>query len=76
MKVKIYTTPTCQFCKVAKAFFKENDVEFEEVDVAADQAAAEAMVKKTGQMSVPQIEIGDEVVIGFDEKKLRELLSL
>ena len=76
MKVKIYTTPTCQFCKVAKAFFKENDVEFEEVDVAADQAAAEAMVKKTGQMSVPQIEIGDEVVIGFDEKKLRELLGL
>ena len=52
-KVKIYTTATCGFCKQTKAFFEANNVEFEEVDVGADQSAAQEMTEKSGQMGVP-----------------------
>jgi len=80
MKVSIYTTPTCPYCKQAKEFFKENNVEYEEIDVAADQKAAEEMVHKSGQMAVPVIVIEkdgkEDLVAGFDQKKLTQLLGL
>lgn len=75
-KVTIYTTPTCHFCHAAKAFFDENGVAYEDVDVAADQEKRTEMIDLTGQMGVPVIRIGDDVVVGFDEGKLKELLSL
>jgi glutaredoxin-like YruB-family protein len=75
-KVKVYSTPTCMFCKQAKAFLKENKVEYEDIDVSADQRAAEEMIEKTGQMGVPVIEVDNEVVIGFDKAKLEKLLGL
>ena len=76
MKVTIYSTPTCPFCQQAKDFFKENNVEFEDINVADDEKAAQKMIDLTGQMSVPQIMVGEEVVIGFDKPKLQELLGL
>ena len=75
-KVKVYSTPTCTFCKQAKQFLKDNNVEFENIDVSADQRAAEEMIEKTGQMGVPVIEVDNEVVIGFDKAKLEKLLKL
>lgn len=75
-KVKVYSTPTCTFCKQAKAFLKENKVEYEDIDVSADQRAAEEMIEKTGQMGVPVIEVGSDIVIGFDKAKLEKLLGL
>lgn len=74
--VTIYSTPTCGFCKAAKAFFKENNVAYTEYDVASDRERAQEMVSKSGQMGVPVITIGDALVVGFDESKLRELLSI
>lgn len=76
MDVTIYSTPVCHFCHAAKDFFKENNVEYTEHDVAADAEKRTEMVEMTGQMGVPVIRIGDDVIIGFDEPKLRELLSL
>ncbi len=76
MKVKIYTTPTCPYCKQAKDFFRENNIEFEEVDVAGDTKAAEAMLMNSGQLTVPQIEIDDELFIGFDQKALSDKLGI
>ena len=76
MKVKIYTTPTCPWCKKTKEFFKQHKVQYEEVDVAADQKAAEKMVEKSGQMGVPVIEIGDQILVGFDIPVLRKALKL
>jgi glutaredoxin 3 len=61
---------------MAKGFFKDNDVEFSEVDVAADQNKAKEMVDKSGQMGVPVIIVGDEVVIGFDRPKLSDALGI
>lgn len=74
--VSIYSTPFCHFCHAAKEFFTENKVEFTEYDVAADAKKRQEMIEITGQMGVPVIKIDEDVVIGFDEEKLRELLSL
>lgn len=80
-KVTIYTTPTCGFCKMAKDFFKQYNVTFLEKDVAADRAAAEEMIEKSGQMGVPVTVIaeptGEEaVVVGFDRRRLATVLGI
>jgi glutaredoxin 3 len=74
--VTIYSTPVCHFCHAAKDFFTANKVAYTEHDVAADAEKRQEMIEMTNQMGVPVIRIGDDVVIGFDEGKLRELLGL
>ncbi len=74
--VTIYSTPVCHFCHAAKDFFKENNVAYTEHDVAADLEKRSEMIDMTGQMGVPVIRINDDVVIGFDEAKLKELLAI
>jgi len=74
--VTIYSTPVCHFCHAAKEFFNENNVAFTEHDVAADQEKRQEMIEMTGQMGVPVIRIGDDVVVGFDEDKVKELLAV
>ncbi len=74
--VTIYSTPVCHFCHAAKDFFQANNVAYTEHDVASDAAKRQEMIDMTGQMGVPVIKIGNDVVIGFDESKLRELLAI
>lgn len=74
--VTIYSTPVCHFCHAAKDFFTANDIKFTEYDVASDAEKRQEMIEMTNQMGVPVIRIGDDVVIGFDEGKLKELLGL
>jgi glutaredoxin-like YruB-family protein len=73
--VTIYSTPTCTYCQLAKEFFKANGIEYTEIDVAADRAKLQDMVEKSGQMGVPVILAGDNVIVGFDEEKIREILG-
>ena len=73
--VTIYSTPTCHFCQAAKDFMNENNVEYKEVDVSTDAEQRQHMIEMTGQMGVPVIRIGDDVVVGFDEGKVKELLG-
>lgn len=75
-EVSIYSTPTCHFCHMAKDFFTENNVAYRDYDVANDLEKRKEMVQKSGQMGVPVIFVGDQMVVGFDEPRLRELLSL
>lgn len=75
-KVTIYSTPVCHFCQSAKEFFKENNVDYTEYDVASDAEKRQEMIDMTGQMGVPVIKIGEDVIIGFDEDKLKELLKI
>jgi len=75
-KVKVYSTITCPFCIRAKQFLKENNIVFEDIDVAGDQVAAEEMIKKSGQMGVPVIDIDGEIIIGFDKDKIKRALEL
>ncbi len=75
-KVTIYTTPTCVYCKMTKAFFKENNVQYEEKDVSTDRAAADEMIKKSNQMGVPVIDIDGQILVGFDKEGLSRLLNI
>jgi len=74
--VTIYSTPVCHFCHTAKDFFAENNIVYTEHDVAADAEKRQEMIELTNQMGVPVIRIGDDIIIGFDEGKLKELLGL
>jgi glutaredoxin 3 len=74
-KVIIYTTPTCVYCKAAKEFFAEHNVEYEEKDVVQDEQAREAMIQKSGQLGVPVIDVNGEIVIGFNKAKLTSLVG-
>jgi glutaredoxin-like YruB-family protein len=74
--VVIYSTPSCHFCQSAKEFLSERGVEYTEHDVAEDTQKRQEMVEKTGQMGVPVIVVDDQVMVGFDESKLSELLGL
>jgi glutaredoxin-like YruB-family protein len=76
VKVRVYSTPTCPWCFKAKDFLRDNHIEFEDIDVKEDHEAAQYMIEKSGQMGVPVIEIGDEMVIGFDEERIKALLKL
>lgn len=75
-KVKIYTTPTCQYCKMAKEFFKEKGIDYEEFDVASNEKARNEMVEKTGQLGVPVIEIDGEYHVGFNPQELSKALGV
>ncbi len=75
-EVKIYTTPPCVYCKMAKAFFQENEVKYQEVDVASDTKARTEMIQKSGQIGVPVIDVGGKIVVGFDKGRLSELLGI
>jgi len=75
-EVVIYTTPGCIYCVMAKDWFRENNVNFTEYDVASDEGRREEMMNKTGQMAVPVITVDDDVIIGFDKTRLASLLGL
>jgi glutaredoxin 3 len=72
--VKVYSTPTCPWCKRTKEFLEERNVQFEDVNVAENLEAAKEMVEKSGQMGVPVIEIDGQIVVGFDKQRLEDLL--
>ena len=74
-KPVIYTTPSCTYCKMAKAFFIQNNIDFEEKNVVTDMNAQREMIMKTGQLGVPVTDFGDEIVIGFDKRKFEEKAS-
>lgn len=74
--IRVYSTPTCPFCIKAKQFFAENNLPFENFDVSKDQEKAEEMIRKTGQMGVPVIEIDGQVVVGFDKQRIKSLLGM
>jgi glutaredoxin-like YruB-family protein len=74
--VTIYSTPSCHFCHAAKDYFTEHHVAFTDYNVASDLPRRQEMLEKTGQMGVPVIVVGEEVIVGFDQAKLQQLLSI
>ncbi|MDD5073281.1 MAG: glutaredoxin domain-containing protein [Candidatus Omnitrophica bacterium] len=75
-KVKIYSTPTCPHCIRAKKFLEENNVPFENFDVGADQQKSEEMVKLSGQMGVPVLDIEGKIIVGFDKEEIKKELGI
>ena len=74
--IKVFSTPFCIYCVSLKQFLKEHNIEFEEVDVSKDKVAQEEMIKKSGQMGVPVVEIDGEIIVGFNKNKISELLKI
>jgi len=74
--IKIYTTPTCAYCKMAKEYFKSKGLDYEEYNVATNIEKQKEMIDKTGQFGVPVIDINGKIIIGFDRTKINELLNL
>lgn len=74
--IVVYSTPACPFCIRAKQFLKENNIQFEEIDVSENQEKAQEMIKKSGQMGVPVLEIDDKIIVGFDKDKIKEALAI
>lgn len=74
--IHIYSTPTCHFCKLAKEFFAEHKVAYQEFDVSTNTDKRKEMVEKTGQLGVPVIEIDGKIIIGFDESTIIKMLSI
>jgi len=66
-EVRLYSTPTCPYCKMAKDLLEKEGVPFAAVDVSRDEKAAREMVDKSGQMGVPVLEVEDTVIVGFDK---------
>lgn len=75
-RVLVFTTPTCPWCTRAKAYLRERQVPFREIDVAGDPAAARDLVRRTGQMGVPVVEIDGRPIVGFDRARIDQLLGL
>ena len=73
---KIYSTPTCVYCKTLKAYLKKNEREFEEIDVSKDEKQLQKMIKDSGQMGVPVVDIDGEIVVGFDKEKIDRILKI
>lgn len=74
-KVTIYSTPTCHFCQLAKEFFKENKISYTEHDVLADLEKRREMMEISGQLGVPVIRIGQNVIVGFNQERVEALLN-
>jgi len=75
-KVIVFSTPTCSFCNAAKKYFREKGVKYTDIDVSRDQAAARDMVRRSGQMGVPVIDIGGRIVVGFNRPQIDQMLGI
>jgi glutaredoxin-like YruB-family protein len=74
--VKVYSTPACPFCIRAKQFLKDNNIVYENLDVSSNEALGEEMVKKSGQMGVPVLDIDGEIIVGFDNDRIKKALGI
>ncbi len=75
-QVSIYSTPSCTYCKAPKEYFAENNVAFQEFNVAEDMARRQEMIERSGQMGVPVIMVDNNIVVGYNKGKLPELIGL
>jgi glutaredoxin 3 len=74
MSIKVYSTPTCPYCTMAKKYLESKDVQYEDVDVSADRNAATEMVSKSGQRGVPVLDINGSIIVGFDKDRIDSAL--
>lgn len=75
-KVTIYSTPTCGFCKMTKQYLNSRNIPYEDIDVTKNHEAGHEMIHKSGQTGVPVIDIDGQIVVGFDQRRLEQLLKV
>ena len=75
-RIRLFTTPICPYCFSLKKFLEEKGLEVEEIDVTENEIAMEEMINETQQTTVPVLDIDGEFVVGFDRKKICEVLKI
>ncbi|MBU4304590.1 MAG: thioredoxin family protein [Candidatus Omnitrophica bacterium] len=75
MQVKVYSTPTCPYCRMTKEYLSAKGITYENIDVSSDPVMAEEMVNISGQMGVPVVVIGETVIVGFDKQRIDSLIK-
>lgn len=75
-RIRLFTTPICPYCFSLKKFLEEKGIEVEEIDVSENEIALEEMIKETEQTTVPVLDIDGEFLVGFDRKKICEMLKI
>ncbi len=75
-EVIIYSTTSCPYCKMAKEFFQAHNISFTDKDVTNEPALQQEMIEKSGQLAVPVIDVNGQIVVGYNQSKLKELLGL
>lgn len=75
LDIAIYSTPTCPYCKMAKEFLKSKNIQFKDIDVGKNSDAAREMIKKSGQMGVPVLDINGKIIVGFDRDAIEGALK-
>lgn len=75
MDVKVYSTPSCPWCSMAKKYFDSKHIRYEDLDVSVNREAAAEMVEKSGQRGVPVIDIDGSIIVGFDKDKIDDLIQ-
>jgi glutaredoxin-like YruB-family protein len=76
MRLKVYSTPTCPYCNMAKEFLKQNKIQFEDIDVSKDKKAVTEMFNKSGQLGVPVLDINGKIIVGFDREAIKSELKI
>ena len=81
MSVKVYALSTCPYCRMTRTYLDENDVEYDSIEVdllEGDERtdAVDEVKRLSGGASFPVVVIGDEVIVGFNKKRIKELLEL
>jgi glutaredoxin-like YruB-family protein len=76
MTIKIYSTPACTYCKMAKEFLTSQNVAYEDIDVSVDAAAREDMVEKSGQLGVPVFDIDGQIMVGYNQQLLSKVVGI
>jgi glutaredoxin 3 len=74
--IKIYSTPTCPWCKKTKAYLEEKGFQYQNIDVSNDEAMQKEMIDKSGQMGVPVIDIDGKIIVGFDKEQIDKTLNI
>ncbi len=75
MSVQVYSTPSCPYCTMVKSFLKKKQIPFEEYDVSRDQRRADEMIRKSGQMGVPVVDVNGRVLVGYRPADIENALQ-
>ncbi len=74
-KIMIYTTPICPQCELVKQFLQSEKISFEAIDISFDEKVRDEVFAQTKQKIVPVIKCGDEYIVGFNKKKILQLIQ-
>jgi glutaredoxin-like YruB-family protein len=74
--IKLYSTPSCAYCRTLKMYLTKHNFNFEDIDVSKDEKALDEMTERSGQMTVPVLDINGTIILGFDKKKINDLLKI